>query len=266
MIALERFATAHPVLFGCLTVLIFVLFVVAAGVLAYATAGGSGGELVAAAVKLIGALVLLLVLQRFGWLRAAGIAQPARWRPWLLALPAIVSSLIVNQAAFFRGMGFHFPDPAHAGSVALNMMVDGGLQEIAFRGVLLYALIRVWGGSKRGIVQSVIVSAALFGGLHILNVAARGRELPQTLLQIADTLLSGVYYAALVLSGGNIWPVVLWHGLLNAAASARSVGIPDFEESVSAWGLLVLCNLPLLIYGVYLLWRLRPRPVVPDAA
>lgn len=265
MIALKRFATAHPVLFGCLTVLIFVLFVVAAGVLAYVTPGDAGGEIVAAVVKLIGVLLLLLMLRRFGWLRAAGVTEPARWRPWLLALPATAYSLIVSQVALFRGMGLRIPGPVHAGSVALNMMVDGGFQEIAFRGVLLYGLIRVWGGSKRGIVQSVLVSAALFGGLHMLNVAARGRELPQTLLQIADTLLSGVYYAALVLSGGSIWPVVLWHGLLNAAASARAVGIPDFEETVSAWALVVLCNLPLLLYGVCLLWRLRPRPVVPDA-
>ena len=87
-----------------------------------------------------------------------------------------------------------------------------------------------------------------------------------TLLQIAETLMSGVTYAALVLYGKSIWPVVLWHGLLNATASARAIGIPDFEETVSMWVLTVLCNLPLLIYGVYLLRRLRPRPVVPDTA
>jgi hypothetical protein len=266
MIAFKQFATDHPILFGCLVVLIFVVFVFVAGVLAYATPGDAEGEVIAAGTKLIGTLVLLSILWRFGWLRAAGIAHPGGWRPWLLALPAIAYSLIVSQVVLFGGIGFDFPDPAHAASVALNMMVDGGFQEIAFRGVLLYGLVRLWADSRRGIVKSVLISSALFGGLHILNVFARGRALPVTLLQIAETLMSGVTYAALVLYGKSIWPVVLWHGLLNATASARAIGISDFEETASMWAPTVLCNLPLLIYGAYLLRRLRPRPVVPDAA
>jgi hypothetical protein len=36
--------------------------------------------------------------------------------------------------------------------------------------------------------------------------------------------------------------------------------------TVSVWALMVLLNLPLLLYGAYLLRELRPRPVVPDAA
>ena len=156
-------------------------------------------------------------------------------------------------------------DPARAASVALNMMVDGGFQEIAFRGLVLYGLVRIWAGSKRGMFKSVLVSSVLFGGLHILNVVARGRGLPVTLLQIAETLLSGIYYAALVLYGQSIWPVVVWHGLLNAIVSARAIGLPDFQETVPMWTLILLSSLPLLIYGVHLLRRLPPRPVVPDA-
>ena len=217
-------------------------------------------------VKVAGALAFLFILQRLGWLRAAGFAHPPRWRPWRLALPAIVYGLIVGQVALFGDLGFDVPDPGHAASVALNMVVDGGLQEIAFRGVLLYGLVRVWGGSRRGIAASVLLSAALFGGLHILNVAGQGKALPVTLLQIAATLLSGITYAALVLHGGSIWPVVLWHGLLNAAASARAVGVPGFEETTAMWVRVILYNLPLTLYGLVLLRRLRPRPVVPDAA
>jgi hypothetical protein len=266
MIALKLFATDHPILFGCLVALIFVLFVVFAGALAYATPGDSAGEMVAAGIKLVGVFTFLHVLRRLGWSRAAWIVSLGGWRPWLLVLPAMVYSLIVSQVVFFGATGFGFPDPVHAASVALNMMVDGGFQEIAFRSLLLYGLVRVWADSRRGIVNSVLFSALLFGGLHILNVLFRGRALPVTLLQIADTLLSGVYYAALVVYGQSIWPVVVWHGLLNAVVSARAVGIPGFEETASAWALTVLCNLPLVIYGIYLLCRLQPRPIVPDAA
>ena len=266
MTALKRFATNRPIIFGCLVVLVFVVFIILAGVLTYPMPGGPGAETVAAGTKLVGAAVLLLLLWRLGWLRAAGITYRGGWRPWLFVLPAMVYSLIAVQYAFFGGIDFDLPDPTHAASVALNMIVDGGLQEIVFRGVLLYALVRVWADTKRGVIMSVLISSVLFGGLHILNLFVAGRALSVALLQIADTVISGTYYAALVLYGQSIWPVVLWHGLLNAIVSVRAISTPGFEETVSMWTLFVLSNLPLLIYGAYLLYRLRPRPVVPDAA
>lgn len=265
MKAFERFATKHPVLFGCLVVLVFILSIILAGVLAYAVPGKVGTELVAAGTKLGGVFLLLYLLHRLGWRRAAGAAMWDSWQPWLLTLPAIIYSLIANQIALFGGIELRFPDPMHAASVAINMLVDGGFQEIAFRGILLFGLVRVWGDKKRGIVQSVLLSSALFGGLHILNLAS-GAPLQVTLLQMTDTLIAGVYYAALVLYGENIWPVALWHGLLNAAASARAVGIPDFQETISMWTMMILFNLPLLFYGIYLLYRLEPRPVVSEVS
>jgi hypothetical protein len=193
-----------------------------------------------------------------------GALAQGKGQSWLLALPAIVYSLVSSQIAFFGGFEAAFPDPARAASVALNMIVDGGFQEIAFRGLLLLALVRAWGKTQRGTVKSVLVSALFFGGLHLLNLAA-GARAPVTGLQMADTLISGVYYAALVLYGGNIWPIVLWHGLLNAIVSARAIGMPDFAETAAMWARMILFNLPLLIYGLYLLYRLRRRAVMPEA-
>ena len=246
--------------------LVLLGFVIAAGIAAYAVPGGPGSELAAAAVKLVGAALYVLALRRLGWMSAKGDVPGRGWRPWLLALPAIVYSLIVSQLVFFGSLRFEMPDPAHAAAVALNMIVDGGFQELAFRGLLLLALARAWGSSRRGVVASVLVSAALFGGMHVLNLLARDKPLSLTLLQIAETTLSGITYAALVLAGGSIWPVVAWHGLLNALVSARAIGIPDFRETTSMWALVILANLPLLVYGVILLARQRPRPASPDTA
>jgi hypothetical protein len=256
MTELRQLATDRPVLFSCLVVVVFILFVIVAGVLAYGAGGGVSSELLAAAVKLVGAFVLVAVVRRLGWLRATGIGRLGGTRAWLIAVPAIVYSIIVSQLAFFGSvLPVGTAIVAQAGT-ALNMLVDGGLQELAFRGVILYALVRVWGGSRRGLIASVIVSSALFGGAHILNVLVRGRALPVVLLQIAETILSGITYAALVLYGGTIWPVVLWHGLLNAAVSATAVGIPGFEETASMWAWSLLANLPLVAYGGYWISRL----------
>jgi hypothetical protein len=111
MIAFKQFATDHPILFGCLVVLIFVVFVFVAGVLAYATPGDAEGEVIAAGTKLIGTLVLLSILWRFGWLRAAGIAHPGGWRPWLLALPSVKSCSLAGSALTFRILRMPHPWP-----------------------------------------------------------------------------------------------------------------------------------------------------------
>lgn len=81
MSTFKQFATDHPILFACLIILVFVVCVVAAGVLAYATPGDAAGGVVATGFKLAGALPLLYILWRFGWLRAARIAHSGGWRP-----------------------------------------------------------------------------------------------------------------------------------------------------------------------------------------
>jgi hypothetical protein len=52
----------------------------------------------------------------------------------------------------------------------------------------------------------------------------------------------------------------------NALGNVMVLGIPAFEETASAWVLLILSDLPVVIFGAYLLYSLSPRPVVPDAA
>ena len=75
MTALKSFATRHPVLFGCLAVL---AFVVVAGVLAYTAPGDVGSEIIAAAVKVAGAFAFFHLLRRMGWLRELA-AVTAAW-------------------------------------------------------------------------------------------------------------------------------------------------------------------------------------------
>jgi len=168
--------------------------------------------------------------------------------------------------AFFRGFSSEISDPALAGVVVLNNMAGGGLfEETVYRGVILYALVRLWGSSRRGILKSALISALLFAGAHIIRILV-AKPVVMTLLQVAETVVSGFYLAAFVLHVGSIWPAVLVHGLGNAIANVIVLGIPAFEETVSAWLLLILLDLPVVIFAAYLLYSLSPRPVVPDAA
>ena len=72
-------------------------------------------------------------------------------------------------------------------------------------------------------------------------------------LQVLETMTAGFVYAAILLSGGSIWPVVMLHWGFNAAVSLQVSQVANFEETFSAWALVVLAALPLVVVGYRLI-------------
>ena len=129
----------------------------------------------------------------------------------------------------------------------------------------MYAMIGRWGNTKRGIIKSVLLSSAIFGGLHMIWIATGKPALP-TLLQSLGAFLGGIAYGAVVLYGRSIWPAVLWHALLNAAVNVQVIGDASYAETPSMGVLYVLFNLPVVVYGLILLHKVPPQPVVDGEA
>lgn len=86
-----------------------------------------------------------------------------------------------------------------------------------------------------------------------------GQPAPVVGLLVLDSFLAGIFYAAVVLRGRSIWPVVAIHLLLNAYVGARAVGVAGFEETTSAWMIILLLGLPLPVLGLYLLRGVNER-------
>lgn len=263
---LKWFASDHPIRFGLVTtLLLWVLYIVAAVLAAIVSRGAPGHQLVEAVGRAAASLLFLFVLWRFRWLSAAGVTRLGGWQAWLLALPVLVYEIVTHFYAMFGDLAFVVSDPAVAGFSALDGIAAGLMEEIAFRGVVLYGLVRVWGDSARGITRSVLASALIFGAAHLIHIGL-GSPAPQTILLALSTFLAGIYYAAFVLHGRSIWPAVVLHALLNGIVNLKAVGIAGFEETVSAWLLIVLFQLPVVLVGAYLLRSVSPRRVVPEAA
>ena len=227
--------------------------------------GDYGRQIVEALGRLTATFLLLLILCRLGWLNASGFTRLGGWQSWLLILLPMLYEIIVFLYLFFGDFTFDFSDPALVSVITFNHMTVGLLEETAFRGIILYSLIRIWGDSKSGIFKSVLVSALIFGLTHMIWVLT-GRPVILTSFRALSTFLSGIYYAAFVLRGRSIWPVVVFHGLLNAVANVKVIGITGFEETISANAMWIIFIIPVVIYGIYLLWRMPLRPVIPDAA
>lgn len=266
MNAFKRFATNSPVLFGLLITLLVWVFYVAAGVLGEVVAQDLAGQELSEAIgRLAASFLFLYVLWRFGWLDASGVTRAGTLSAWLVTLFIIAYETITYQLPIFGDLAFRISDPGVSVSVGSNAFVTGLIEEIPFRGIILYAFLRLWGDSRRGIIQSVLYSSVLFGGAHLIHVAL-GKPLPQVTLKAISTFLSGIYFAALMLRWKTIWTVVIFHGLLNAVMSIRAIEVPGFTETTTALGLIILLQVPVVVFGAYLISWVPPQPVVPNAS
>jgi membrane protease YdiL (CAAX protease family) len=89
-----------------------------------------------------------------------------------------------------------------------SAVLAGVMEEVAFRGVLLNALL------PRGAWPAVAISSMLFGLMHASN-ALLGAPWQTVLLQIVFAGMAGTGYAAMRLRTGSLWPPVVLHALFD---------------------------------------------------
>jgi len=232
----RQFATAHPLPFAILTTLVWIL------------AGGLGAYLAASALKLpfadglpqsLGTLAitacLLWAMGRWGWLRPAGVSVPGSGRLWLVTAGLTILVVVAYQLAFFHQIVVDFSTAIgsdEARAILGRCSVVGFVEETLFRGFILYALVRVWGHTRRGLLAAISVPALIFGLLHILQLLA-GNPPDDTLMTMLNAFVGGLWYGALVLLGGSIWPAVLIHAATNAAVQIGAASLARFDPSVA---------------------------------
>ncbi len=262
----KRLATNSPVLFGVLITLSVWFFYVAAGVFSEILAQDRAGHNFAEAIgRLSASFLFLCVLWRFGWFNASGVTRPGTLGAWLVTLLITAYETIAYQLPLFGDLVFQISDPGVSISVGLNALVTGLIEELPFRGIILYSFVRLWGDTRKGIVRSVLISAVFFSGSHLIHIAL-GSPFGTVAMKMIMTYLSGIYFAALVLRWRTIWTVVLFHGVLNAFMSIRAIEVPGFTETATALGIIILLQVPLLVFGAYLISRVPLREVVPNAS
>ncbi|MEQ6898450.1 CPBP family intramembrane glutamic endopeptidase [Microbacterium sp. KR10-403] len=202
--------------------LVPVVFTAAASATAELTgADDIGAALVIAAGAAVSALIGLGVmkvspatLRRYGF-RAAHRAAAA-W--WFAPLPITVLIVLLTQ-------GVHLPVPTVAAYAVLTIAVAVN-EEVWFRGIVLAVL------RSAGVRGAVIGTSALFGVLHLANLAG-GENPADAALQLVFAVLFGLVAALLVVLTGSLWPGILWHAAWdftnylggNATTPAALIGI-----------------------------------------
>jgi len=255
---INSLAVQRPLLFSFVITFAFILLVLISSIVVgrVASAETLGWYVGSTIGRLVSIFILLAVLWHPGWLDAAGFTKLGNWRTWLILLILLEYSMVASAYAMTGRVSFGYSDAMLAGIAAVFIMLHAFLEEISFRGLVMYSLVRAWGGANHGVLRSVLGSSLFYAGYHILYLA--GEPYPIVLGRIVVALLLGIFFGTLVLRGKSIYPAAFFHGMLNVAgylnlASVEGTGTP------SSWLLLSLFMLPLALYGLYLL-RSQTQP------
>jgi hypothetical protein len=254
---LEVSARKRPVILGFGVTLIVVVMLFASAALGAALPGEGYASLGGILGRLVSSAVLLALLARLGWFRAAGLAWPGSWRAWLLLPLPLAYGVGAAALAVTGRLSLSDFGPAPAGVVTVFIAAAALLEGLAFRGLILHACARAWGSHGAGGTRSVLVAALFFGGLHLLDILS-GRPVVNVLLQSGQAAILGVWLGALVLSGRSFYPAVVFHAMFNLAGYLL-FGRQGLEPAPAAWLLLGGSLLPLAALGVWLLSRTPQR-------
>lgn len=221
-----------------ITLIIWVGITIGGGLL---QAGGpsSMDELVSAGVVwgIPLAALFLLIAYRGKW-NQLGLTAPASWRA---AWPVVIAVALLLVLAIANGL----PTTSVLLFLVINSMAVGISEELAFRGVVLRALL-----GSYPIRRAVLVSALAFGAVHSLNALMTGEIVP-ALLQSCIAVGMGMWAANIRIRTGSLYPSILLHGLWDLALLIVISGVAGSPLSIAVSAAAIIFAVGLGVWG----WR-----------
>jgi membrane protease YdiL (CAAX protease family) len=256
---MKNYALKNPVLFSIIIILIFFIMMVGSFITGTSMSvipnGKNIGEFLS---KLIIAAVLLIILWQFNWLEVSGINNPGSFKNWLCISPFLIYAILSTAYAYTGIIKISIINSTDDIFLGANMLGTGLIEELAFRGLIFYCFLLAWSHKKNSLILSGVISAALFGISHLVWVIL-GKEFIQGLLQALGAFISGIFYAAIISQTRSIWSVVLIHGLTNAFVYITISDIPNYKETINNGIMDILFGIPLVLYGLFILFRLSNK-------
>jgi membrane protease YdiL (CAAX protease family) len=218
--------------------------------------------------RLAGAACVVLVLWRLRWLRASGVSRLGGWQIWVVVSAGTVYAAAASIYSLFGRAAVDLASllrqPACGATV--GPLFAGALsEEILCRGLVLYALVRVWGTRPLGTIGSAVLTSLLFAILHLTHVFTYGVSLSSASLLTAQTFVVAIWWAALVVRSGGIWPAVFAHFVVNAVVALQQLSTPMIGNESVVYARLLAFSLLLGVLGIAMLARAPLRSRLPEA-
>ena len=159
------------------------------------------------------------------------------------------------------------PSVAHLTITILFPFLGTALfEELVFRGLVLKILLVTMGDSKRGIFKACIISAVIFGIVHIVNLIHAADTLA-VIAQVIYASFLGLFYAVLFLRTKTLWIPIILHGLTNLSIQIFNAiifidNVPTQTEPNIIVALIPLIfAIPFIIVGLVLLKKVTPDDI-----
>ncbi len=163
-----------------------------------------------------------------------------------------VSQLCASLIYYSTHPGGYVFDLGRHSLLESGSIVSGNFEEVVFRGVIVVILL---GSFAR--VKAVMISAILFGCLHLLNIPNPGFSTLWVLAQTIWAIGLGFMYAYLFVTTRTIWPPIVIHYLINGLVGVWMQGLDGRDLTSALYGIPFFGLLPagLAILWVRHLWK-----------
>ncbi len=136
-------------------------------------------------------------------------------------------------------------------------LLVGLFEEIIFRGIVFAVLANRFKKTKKGFLLTYLLSSALFGATHLLNLFA-GAGVGPTLLQVGYSTLTGGLFAFALIKTKNVLIPAFIHALYNFCGllftSTVGLGTGSVLDFPTAMTMLAVC-VPVGLFVVYKVWK-----------
>jgi len=159
--------------------------------------------------------------------------------------------LLFILAFLFTGISKGLPPNSVVVFILINTLLVGVSEELMFRGILFGASL-----TKFSIWKSIWIASIIFGVIHLSNGFLTG-DFTAASVQAMQAIFAGVWFLAIRIRTGSIFPVIIIHGLWDFSIFIMSWGVEPTalpEQSlISKFLPHLLLELPLFLYAMWLL-------------
>lgn len=158
-------------------------------------------------------LVLLLHKRRFypeysGSLTCGNTKTALKLSVFFIAYLGYSSLYSIIKMGFDSIVVYH--TTKHIITFTIMSLMAGFAEETIFRGLIVSYLMRQWKNKKNYIKKIMIVSSALFGLIHFSNMLMTKNN-SYIFLQVISAFCIGLFFCALFLRSGLLWPAIILH-------------------------------------------------------
>lgn len=222
--------------------------------------------------KLAGDLLItvfsLLVIRILGIWDTAGFRIQGLGKGLLLGTPfifigiagALISNIGVDLKALVPTSAFYMV------LFTVNMFMVGVNEEISMRSLVLNSLLNRYEKNQKGMYKAVLISALIFGAIHIPNIFFIS---PITVVvQAINAAAAGILFAAIFIRSGSIWPGILIHMLVNWLALfvgqcfTGGSSVLSVEMGIGQGLIMILLgSTPPIVISLFLLRKSKTNPI-----